>query len=317
MAFKIVKRKEHGLELIALMDDEAGTEAVVLPAFGALLNGFSITTGNQTFNVIDNYESGEAAASGISKTYKSARLSPFPCRLPEGKYVYEGKAYELRKKFLDGSAIHGLLFDKPFVQEEEKSGPDMVSVRLRYDYRQDDDQYPFEYTCWVEYTLRPGSVLEIRSTVRNNGEGTIPMADGWHPYFKLGGKIDDWILYFNSDAMLEFDDKLIPTGKLKAQKLFKEPRKIGDLFMDNCYLLNPVNGKPSCELINPQNRIHVTFFPDSSYPYLQIYTPSHRQSIAIENLSAAPDCFNNKMGLLLLKPQHSQTFTVQYKLALQ
>ena len=51
---------------------------------------------------------------------------------------------------------------------------------------------------------------------------------------------------------------------------------------------------------------------DASYPYLQIYTPPGRDSIAVENLSGAPDCFNNKMGLHLLQPAHSQIFTVRY-----
>jgi aldose 1-epimerase len=45
---------------------------------------------------------------------------------------------------------------------------------------------------------------------------------------------------------------------------------------------------------------------------LQIYTPATRDSIAVENLSGAPDCFNNGMGLLLLQPGHSQIFTVRY-----
>ena len=61
----------------------------------------------------------------------------------------------------------------------------------------------------------------------------------------------------------------------------------------------------------------VAFFPDAGYPYLQIYTPPHRESIAVENLSGAPNCFNNKMGLLLLQSGHSQIFTVRYKVSVE
>jgi aldose 1-epimerase len=46
---------------------------------------------------------------------------------------------------------------------------------------------------------------------------------------------------------------------------------------------------------------------------LQIFTPDSRQSIAIENLSGAPDCFNNGMGLVLLAPNSSKTFSVIYQ----
>ena len=52
--------------------------------------------------------------------------------------------------------------------------------------------------------------------------------------------------------------------------------------------------------------------PDASYPYLQIYIPPHRQSIAIENLSAPPDSFNNGIGLITLAAGESTVFSTQY-----
>ncbi|MGL6269156.1 MAG: hypothetical protein ACRC2O_14590, partial [Chitinophagaceae bacterium] len=58
----------------------------------------------------------------------------------------------------------------------------------------------------------------------------------------------------------------------------------------------------------------IEFHPDKSYPYLQLYTPPHRNSIAIENLSAAPDAFNNGMGLVTLEPDHTRTFSTRYKI---
>jgi aldose 1-epimerase len=46
---------------------------------------------------------------------------------------------------------------------------------------------------------------------------------------------------------------------------------------------------------------------------LQVFIPDHRQSIAIENLSSAPDSFNNKMGLVILPPGQSRSFKVFYR----
>jgi aldose 1-epimerase len=43
-----------------------------------------------------------------------------------------------------------------------------------------------------------------------------------------------------------------------------------------------------------------------------LYTPPHRRSIAIENLSSAPDAFNNGIGLISLDPDHTRTFSVRY-----
>jgi aldose 1-epimerase len=113
--------------------------------------------------------------------------------------------------------------------------------------------------------------------------------------------------------MLEFDDKLIPTGAFAPNKSLIEGILIGNQQFDNCFVVKPVAQRPAAVLYNPANAVFVSIFTNSRYPYIQIYTPPHRKSIAIENLSAAPDCFNNGMGLQMLTPSRSQTFTVWYQ----
>lgn len=159
-------------------------------------------------------------------------------------------------------------------------------------------------------------MLEAETKVTNLSKGNLPIADGWHPYFQLGGRVDDWQLQFYAEAIVEFDDRLVPTGLLAQYDAFDTPRTIGDTFLDNCFALKPELENPACELYNPANGLRVSFFPGEGYPYLQIYTPPARRSIAIENLSAAPDAFNNKMGLMVLQPGHSQIFTVSYKVSI-
>jgi aldose 1-epimerase len=45
-----------------------------------------------------------------------------------------------------------------------------------------------------------------------------------------------------------------------------------------------------------------------------VYTPPHRNTIAIENLSAIPDAFNNEIGLITLAPQANAIFSTIYKI---
>ena len=66
-----------------------------------------------------------------------------------------------------------------------------------------------------------------------------------------------------------------------------------------------------CTVENAKYKLQVT--PITNYPYLQLYTPPDRKSIAIENLSGAPDCFNNKMGLQELQPQKKIIFETAYQ----
>ena len=316
MGFLIKKITENGFNLVRLVDERASTEVDILPSFGALLHGFRIKTPDSFFNVIDHYESLDQLKAQLDRSYKSSKLSPFPCRLKQARYSFAGKSYEFQNKFPDGSAIHGLLYDKSFSVLDENADDESAWVKLSYDYKKDDKDYPFDYRCEVKYTLFPGEILQVETKVINNSEVDIPIADGWHPYFTLGGTVDEWLMQFSVSSMVESDESLIPTGRLLDYEQFKVPMTIGHTFLDNCFMVRYQKNLPACEIFNPFNKLKISFFPDPNYPYLQIYTPPHRKSIAIENLSAAPDSFNNKMGLTVLQPGNSQSFALQYKLSL-
>jgi aldose 1-epimerase len=57
----------------------------------------------------------------------------------------------------------------------------------------------------------------------------------------------------------------------------------------------------------------IEFISVRNYPYLQLYTPPSRDALSIENLSAAPDAFNNGLGLTILEPGQKVDFEVQMK----
>jgi len=313
MNFFVISTHENGLNIALLKNEKSGTEVAILPDYGAMLHSFKINHNDSSFNIIDNYNGDAHLKTDLAATFKSSKLSPFPCRIPEGKYNYNKAQYEFQKKFRDGSAIHGLLYDKPFEIIYKNADKNSASVILKYEYKKDDAGYPFQYTCMVEYMLTEDDYLKVTTTISNTGNETIPVADGWHPYFQLGGKVNDWIIQFHAASIVEFNNKLIPTGKLLPYNKFNSPQQLNETELDNCFVLQKNYTGAACSIINPKNGLGVSLFPDASYPYLQIYTPPHRNSIAIENLSAAPDCFNNKMGLLLLEAGHSQTFTVGYQ----
>jgi aldose 1-epimerase len=116
----------------------------------------------------------------------------------------------------------------------------------------------------------------------------------------------------NSDKLVEFTDRLVPTGDIVKYKKFQEPEIFGDIFLDNCFLLKQ-NNNAACVLRNDKTGLELRIWPHSSYPYLQVYTPPHRNSIAIENLSSTPDAFNNKMGLMILNAGEKAHFKTTYE----
>jgi aldose 1-epimerase len=317
MEFGIATANDNGLEQVILTAPGGGTQVVILPEFGAMLHAFTVETKNGPHNIIDNYTDAAEIKKELATSFKGSKLSPFACRIPEGKYIYDGETFEFENKFMDGTAIHGLLYNKVFRRAAAFTDEQKASAAFKYHYKEEDNGYPFNFTCEVRYTLLPQNTLQVQTTVINLDDLPIPITDGWHPYFKLGGKVNDWLLYFNADAMLEFDEKLVPTGKLLPYNAFLTAQPIAATRFDNCFILEDNGARAACTLRNEETGLQLNLFPDASYPYLQIYIPDHRKSIAIENLSAAPDAFNNKMGLLMLQPRHTETFTVYYQVSCQ
>ena len=313
MSFRISAGSHAGISLVYLHDDNDRTLVSIAPQHGALLHGFAVSANGIEHNIIDHYADGADLNRNLSSSYKSSKLSPFACRIPNGSWSLGEKTYQLENLFQDGTAIHRLLYNKAFAEGPKTVTGFMASAQFTYAYRADDKGYPFDYDCVIDYTLFAHQLLQVKTTITNLSANAIPIADGWHPYFTLGGKVDEYHLQFAAKGMLEFNDQLIPTGKLLPGDDFRAGIRIGARELDNCFLLDPAGGNPVCILTHAKNGLSIAFETDGNYPYLQLYIPPHRRSIAIENLSAAPDAFNNKMGLVTLAPGESRSFTVYYR----
>ncbi len=310
MPFEITVLTHQQYPVIVLKDTAANAD-VEIYAFGGLLNAFSIMVNGQPTNVIDGFSSVADAVENISNGFKSAKLSPFVCRMDKGEHQFNNQLLKIEKFYLHPHAIHGLIYDAVYKIVSTKANGNKAEVMLEYTYNSLDKGYPFNYATQIIWTLEAQQKLSVTTNVQHNNPHEIPFADGWHPYFKLGATVDGCTLQFNSNTLIEFDGTLVPTGVKLEDARFINGQPLKGIELDNCFELNST-GQPACTLRN--NELELLIEPDASYPYLQVYTPPHRQSIAIENLSAVPDAFNNGMGLLLLKPNEQYSFTTSYTL---
>lgn len=279
-------------------------------AFGGFVNAFSVATTEGFFNVIDGFTSVNDVIQNITAGFKSSFLSPFTCRMENGKFTFNDTAYKIDKFYLPPHALHGILYDAIYDIIATEANDDVASVTLQHDYKGSDKGYPYPFSIQHNWMLKAGNQLTVTTTFTHNNILAIPYAQGWHPYFKLGTSINNCTLQFDSNTMLEFDDTLLPTGKYITTDEFANGTLLKEKFLDNCFELSKTINQPKCVL--SYNNVSITILPDTSYPYLQVYTPDHRQSIAVENLSGAPDCFNNGMGVLLIDPHISAIFTTSY-----
>ena len=317
MKFGIHSFQEAGFDIVALQDLETGTQVEIIPSYGALLHAFKVkhTTGN--LNLIDSYTDIADLEANLRTSFKSVKLSPYACRMKDAQYTWEGKPYTIQKTLAPGNAIHGLLYDAPFTVTAQQADDQQASVTLTHHFKQTDDAgYPFAYDCIATFTLRAGNELQLNTTLVNQSGVTIPVMDGWHPYFSTGTPVDELVLTFASKEIVEFNEKLLPTGKVLPYTEFVEGKLLKGMELDNSFVLDLTKPQPLATIHDPTKNINIAFYPENSYPILQIYIPPHRTSIAVENLSGAPDAFNNGLGLVQLAAGESRVFSTRIQVSL-
>jgi aldose 1-epimerase len=296
---------EHGAsKQVQLIDQQNGT-VIELQCKGGLLNHWMVKNGGQSQAVI-------LGNSGIEdfemNGFRSGKMGPFSCRVDGGKYQIGHQTYAFNKFYLGPHALHGLIYDAEFTILSTKIKAQSAEVLFSFAYKGTDPGYPFPFDIQLQWTLYTDNLIGIKTTIVNQSNNTIPYMDGWHPYFTLGGQIDDYLLEFKSNAKLEMRDDMIPSGIIRQENNFEKGKIIGNTHLDDCFILDPIENKIKISYAGNS----ITVIPIQNYPYLQLYTPGDRKSIAIENLSGAPDCFNNKMGLQLLEPQGQICFETRY-----
>lgn len=315
MGFDLTIQAIKNHKQIQLIDNKSNT-VVTIHSKGALMNSWKVVHNQEVYELIWGNPDDPVDNSKIENDirfemngFRSGKMSPFSCRIHLGQYDWMDQSYKFGKFYLGENALHGLLYDADFEIRSTTIEKNAVTVELVFNYLGTDPGFPFPYEIIVQWTLWPAQLIQVKTTIYNKSNHTIPIMDGWHPYFTLGGQVNDYSLAFNAAGKIELDEALIPTGRLLEVKKIEEKKQIGATHFDDCFLLDPNKNKV---ILSYQGK-SIEIQPIHNYPYLQLYTPDDRKSIAVENLSGAPNCFNNKMGLQNLEPQEQIYFETNYQ----
>ncbi len=87
MKFSVNIKDDDLFPVVVLKNEQQKTEAVIY-TFGGLLNNFII---NAQQNIIDGFASCSDAKENITNGFKSAKLSPFVCRVNNGEYEFQNE----------------------------------------------------------------------------------------------------------------------------------------------------------------------------------------------------------------------------------
>ncbi len=301
---------------IILKNEETGEFASILPEYGANLHELHLEKGGKLFSVLDGVQTEDEAKK--NEGYKSSKLFPFPNRLNQAKYAFNNREYQLPVNWpAEGHAIHGLFDKVAFQIIDQEENEEHAKLILAFDYEGDIEGYPFPCTIRVGYTLH-NLGLACATAVDNIGEAEMPVGDGWHPYFTLGESIDDCLLTFPACERIVVDEKMIPTGELEPYNAFEHPQSLQGVEFDTGFKLLEDEVFVEVDLYSPKQDVTLKITQstgENQYNYLQIYTPPHRQTIAIEPMSCATDAFNNGWGVIRLKA--GDTFSLAYGISLE
>lgn len=291
-----------------VIGNKSGDSFSVLPTHGAAISNLTL-----------NHESVikfPLVQGDFVKGYPSALLFPFPNRVRDGKYSFEGVEYQLSRNEPGRThALHGFVSDEVFEIIDQKRN----SVTLKYSYQGGKDGYPFPFELEVTYSIVRNHTFRLRYNITNTGLQNMPCGFGWHPYFNLRDKkVGDLEVSLPNHYTFEVDDATIPfltnesgTPEITEGTSFSLKNEI----LDNVYKVADAGKFAETKLTDGELTLTIKQQTGKTlFNYIVLYTPPSRNSIAIEPQTANINAFNNEDGLVVLEAGKSMKGSVDVSL---
>ena len=255
------------------------------------------------------------AEDAMSSACRGQLLMPWPNRIRDGRYQFEGATQQLPlSEPARHNASHGLARWAAWRVVSHEAGRVELGLRLPA-----QAGYPWVLDLGVVYELGEDG-LKVTQSATNRSASNAPYASGAHPYLTLdtGSTIDGWTLHATAATVLEADrERMLPTGRADVAGTsydFREPRVIADTALDDCFtdLVRAEGGSATVTLSN-DDRV-VELWMDAYHRWLMLYTADDRTpprgSVAVEPMTAPVDAFNSGEDLISLAP--GQTFSATW-----
>lgn len=288
--------------------------AVISPWGASLRRYLFLDTSGREIDIVWGYSGGGGKCGGQGDV-----LIPFPGRIGNGRYSFDGQTFQLECNDKEGpNAIHGFVRNIPWDVQDRDAHRVTMTVTLDTE-TYSNRGYPFSLHITVTYELNTAG-LSCAFTIKNVGDRAAPVGIGFHPYFTVGtAKIDDAEVQIPGTGYLEFNDRLVPTGKILGvtETLwdYRRFRPIAQQRFNHCYvdLERTAQGVATAALRHISSKRTITITMDSAFSAVVVYTgdaitDAPRAALAIEPMTCASDAFNHpEWGLTRLVP--GETFS--------
>jgi aldose 1-epimerase len=200
-----------------------------------------------------------------------------------------------------GLPIHGLLAAAGgWSVERHEDSPEGPRLACDFDFASHDhlmEVFPFPHRLRIEAGIADRT-LTMATTVHASGDAPVPIAFGYHPYFRLPGvERSAWGVEIPVSERIVLDSEEVPTGERESAEVPAGPlesRTFDDEFV--------APAKPFV-LEGGGRRIEVSF--DRGFPYAQVYAPADDDVIAFEPMTAPTNALVSGRDLKLLEPGES------------
>jgi aldose 1-epimerase len=282
----------------------AGDQRAVLDEVGGGIRSYT-AHGRE---LLDGYPAGEPSPSGRGQV-----LIPWPNRLQDGSYEFDGQRHQLElNEPENGNAIHGLVRWEPWTVAERE--PHRVVMEHMLAPQQG---YPFALDLTIEYALAMDG-LTVRTTATNVGESACPYGNGFHPYLTVGTEtVDSVILHLPAGTVVGADERGLPLAAAPVDGTeydFRRPRPIGSTRLDHAFtdLVREEDGVARVALGGLLPGSGLDLWVDEAYGYLQVFSGDplpdvNRRSLAVEPMTCPANAFRTGEGLIRLEPGASFT----------
>jgi aldose 1-epimerase len=239
-----------------------------------------------------------------------APLIPWPNRLGDGRYAFDGHDHQLPlTEPAHGNAIHGLLRWRNWRSIERAGDRVAMGIMLH-----PQSGWPFALDVSVAYSLSDEGLV-VQTTATNVGAAPCPFGSGQHPYLSpgAGAVLDDCTLSLAARTRILTDpERQLPTGSEPVEGSafdLRSPRTIGALKIDDGFsdLERDPGGWALVRLGCPDGRT-VELWADASYTVIQLYTGDtlaparRRRGLAAEPMTCPPNALASGEGIVRLEP---------------
>lgn len=250
-------------------------------------------------------------ADEVRPAYRGATLAPWPNRVIDGRYTFDGAEQQLPlTEPARSHALHGLAAWSEFSDREIADDRIVIATTI-----EPQAGYPHRVEVQVEYRVDAEGLTQT-VTARNLGTTPAPWGTGPHPYLVAGaGRVNDWTLELPAAEVLTVtEDRLIPVSVEGVDRQstfdFRAARVIGDTFIDHAFTSLPA-GAASVRVLTAEGT-GVGMAWDDACPWVQVHTADNpgqdaidRIGLAVEPMTCPPDTFNSGVDLIVLAPSAS------------